>query len=289
MKPILIIGANGQIGSELSTALIDRLGREAVILSDIYAPETPTGIFEIIDILKPESVELIIKKYDIKTVVNLAAVLSAKGEQNPLMTWRVNVDGLLHLLELARTYQFQLFHPSTIAVFGPDSDKNNVGQNSHLHPSTMYGVTKVSGESLCYYYATQYGVDVRSIRIPGVIGGYGLPGGGTTDYAVDIFHEAIKSQRYTCFLSEDTRLPMIYMDDTIDAIIDLMSTRVENITVRTSYNIQSMSFTPGELAEEIRLHIPDFKISYIPDQRQKIADSWPQSINDYISRRDWDW
>lgn len=289
MDPILIIGANGQIGTELSQKLTQKFGIDSIILSDISAPVHNGGIFETLDILNIENIERIINKYSVKSVINLAAVLSAKGENNPRLTWRINVDGLINLLTLSVKYKFKIFQPSSIAVFGPDAPDENVPQNIVLRPTTMYGVTKVAGESLCNYYAHQYDVDVRSVRFPGVIGAHSMPGGGTTDYAVEIFHKAMQHEKFDCYLKADTSLPMIYMDDALDAILQIMSAPKNNISIRTSYNINSMSFSPNELYKVIKTHLPAFTIQYYPDQRQKIADTWPSSLADQDAKRDWGW
>jgi threonine 3-dehydrogenase len=291
---ILVTGANGQLGTVLTDALTHRYGVECVIATDIKFPipriAEPTLIFEMLDVLNIEHIRAIITKYHITQIYHLAAVLSAKGETEPLMAWQVNMQGLLNVLEAARLEQLdKVFFPSTIAVFGPDAPKDKTPNNAPLHPTTVYGIAKVAGESWCQYYHLRYGLDVRSLRYPGIIGWQSAPGGGTTDYAIEIFKEIEAGNRYHCFLKPGTKLPMIYMDDAIRATLELMEARAEKLKLRTSYNISGLSFTPAELVAAITHCIPDFEVDYTPDFRQKIADNWPQSINDMEARRDWGW
>ncbi|MGQ9641206.1 MAG: NAD-dependent epimerase/dehydratase family protein [Candidatus Bathycorpusculaceae bacterium] len=293
-KRILITGATGQIGSELTMALRDRYGGENVVAAGHKRKPSEelleSGPFEYVDVTNRESIEKIVTRYDTDTIYHLAAVLSASGEENPQLAWTVNVHSLYNVLEIAREHSLtQVFWPSSIAVFGPEAPRVNTPQNAILIPRTMYGVTKVTGELLCNYYYTRFSVDVRSVRYPGIISSETPPGGGTTDYAVEIFYEAIKRKRYTCFVMEDTVLPMMYMADCINAAIGLMEAGASKITCRTSYNVAGMSFSAGELAAEIRKYVPDFVCEFKPDFRQKIADSWPMSIDDSLARKDWGW
>jgi nucleoside-diphosphate-sugar epimerase len=249
-----------------------------------------SGPFEYVDLASREAAEKIVKKYSVDTVYHLAAVLSATGEQNPQLAWDVNMGSLLNILEIARTSGLtRVFWPSSIAVFGPSAPRTDTPQETVLLPTTMYGVSKVSGELLCNYYHAKYGVDVRGVRYPGIISSEVLPGGGTTDYAVAIFYEAIQKKQYTCFVREDTVLPMMYMPDCIKATIDLMEADSAKVKRHDSYNVAGMSFSAGELAAEIKKYIPEFKCDYKPDFRQKIADSWPMSIDDGVARKDWGW
>ncbi len=289
---ILVIGANGQIGSELVEELRRIYGDKNVIATDIKPASSEmlhNGPFEQIDVLDFPKVNDIINKYNVKQVYLLAALLSATAEQKVKSAWKLNMEGLLGLLDIAREQKLKLFWPSSIAVFGPTTPKQNTPQHTITEPSTVYGISKLSGERWCEYYFQKYGVDVRSLRYPGLIGYKTEPGGGTTDYAVHIFHEALKTKKYECFLSENTSLPMMYMHDALKATIGLMNADADKIKIRSSYNVASMSFTPAELATEIKKHIPDFKISYKPDVRQQYADSWPQSIDDSVARKDWGW
>ncbi len=287
---ILIIGANGQLGSVLKNELQKLYGKENVIASDITANSSFDGVFETLDATDYNAIETIVKKYSITQIYHLAAILSAKGEQNPLNTWDLNMKMLLNVFEVARkNYVKKVFFPSSIAVFGDAVDRNKTAQMSHLNPSTVYGISKVAGENWAQYYFLRYGLDIRSLRYPGVIGYQSLPGGGTTDYAVEIYHKAIKNEEFNCFLSESTVLPMIYMDDAIRATIELMQAPTENIKIRTSYNIASMSFSPNEIAATIKEEYNNFKINYQPDFRQAIADSWPKCIDDTDARNDWNW
>jgi len=294
MKRILVTGAVGQIGSELTMALRERYGNDNVVACGRKTKPSEkllnSGPFEFIDVTKRETVEKVVKEYDIDTIYNMAAILSAVGEDKPLLCWDVNVNGLYNILEIARTYSMKrVFVPSSIAVFGPETPRVNTPQETVLKPRTMYGITKVAGELLGDYYFRKFGVDVRGVRYPGIISSETPPGGGTTDYAVEIFYEAIKNKRYTCFVKEDTVLPMMYMPDCIKATIDLMETDVSKLRHHCDFNVASMSFSAGELAEEIKKHIPGFVCEYKPDFRQAIADSWPQSIDDGVARREWGW
>jgi nucleoside-diphosphate-sugar epimerase len=287
---ILVTGANGQIGTVLTEALRETFGEKQVLATDIKKPEGHTGLFEMLDILNTQRIIEIIGDYKITTIYHLAAILSANGEWNPQKTWNVNFNGTLSIFELAREHGIKkIFFPSTIAVFGPTTPRVMTPQHTVSIPTTVYGMSKTSGELWCHYYFGRYGLDIRSLRYPGIISYQSMPGGGTTDYAVDIFHQALQQGEYTCFLKADTRLPMMYMDDAIRATIELMSAPAENVKIRTSYNLAAMSFTPAELAQEIKKHIPDFKIAYKPDHRQQIAESWTESIDDTEARKDWGW
>ncbi|MGA8904199.1 MAG: NAD-dependent epimerase/dehydratase family protein [Candidatus Bathyarchaeia archaeon] len=290
---VLVTGATGQIGSELTIELRNRYGCDNVVAAGHKrAPSEAlkSGPYEIVDTSDKESIVKVVKKYEIDTIHHLASLLSAAGEQNPQLAWQVNMDGLYNVLEIAREHKLaRVFWPSSIAVFGSGVPRINTPQNTTLIPSTIYGVTKVAGELLCNYYYTRFGVDVRSLRYPGIISSETPPGGGTTDYAVAIFYEAIKSRKYTCFLREDTVLPMMYMPDCIRATLDLMEADSSRIKCRTSYNLTAISFSAGELAGEIKKRFPDFKCDYKPDFRQKIADSWPMSIDDSVAREEWGW
>jgi len=290
-KKILVIGSNGQIGTVLTNKLGQKFGFKNVIGSDLRLPENPTKfIFETCSVLDQNKLEKIIKKHNITDVYLLAAYLSAKGEKSINKAWDLNMNGLLHVLNFAKDKKIQkIFWPSSIAVFGPSTPKNNVDQYAITEPTTIYGVSKLAGENLCNYYHKKFGIDIRSIRYPGLIGWESMPGGGTTDYAVDIFHEAIKHGQYTCFLSKERTLPMMYMNDAIKATINIMDVPFEKIKIRTSYNLSSLHFSPKELEEEIRKHLCDVKIKYIPDERDELAQGWPQSIDDTYARRDWGW
>ena len=294
MKKILVTGATGQIGSELTIELRKKYGNDNVVAAGHRRKPSEklfrSGPFEYVDVTKRESIEEVVRKYDIDTIYHLAAVLSAVGEEKPWLAWKVNMNGLYNVLEIAREYKMvRVFWPSSIAVFGPETPRINTPQNTVLIPRTMYGVTKVAGELLCNYYFIRFGLDVRSVRYPGIISSETLPGGGTTDYAVEIFYEAIRKKRYTCFVSEDTVLPMMYMPDCIKAAIDLMEAEPSQIKCRTSYNVAGVSFSAGGLAAEIKKYIPEFECEYKPDFRQKIADSWPISIDDSVAREEWGW
>lgn len=289
---ILIIGASGQLGTELTQALCNLYGKENITATDIKDPKgiVACGNFEILDVLKQKPLFEFIKKNQITQIYHLAAVLSATGEQNPKFAWQLNMEGLLNVLDAAVEFKVEkVYWPSSIAVFGPTTPKQNTQQDTIMDPTTVYGISKLAGERWCHWYHQKYGVDVRSLRYPGLIGYKTKPGGGTTDYAVDIFFKAIAEKKYECFLKPDTYLPMMYMDDALKATIDLMEASVEKITVRSSYNISSMSFCPAEIAATIKKHIPEFTIAYNPDFRQAIADSWPSSIDDMPARKDWGW
>ncbi len=291
---ILVTGSVGQIGSELTPALRLRYGSQNVVAAGHRTPPSPAlrdaGPFEIIDCSHKNSLEAVVDKYDINTIYHLAAILSAAGEKNPQAAWDVNINGLYNVLEVARERKLdRVFCPSSIAAFGPQTPRDNTPQETVLRPRTMYGVTKVAGELLCDYYFQRFGVDVRGVRYPGIISSETAPGGGTTDYAVHIFYEAIKFKRYNCFLREDSVLPMMYMPDCIKATIDLMEADVSCLTRHSDYNLAAFSFSPTELVAEIHKHLPELACTYNPDFRQKIADSWPRSIDDSAARRDWGW
>lgn len=289
-ETILITGANGQIGVVLAEALRQLYGRESVITTDINGVVTEErGPFEILDVLDAQRMTELIERYQVTQIYHLAAILSARGEQNPKWAWEVNIGSLFNVLEVAKNHGLRVFYPSTIAVFGANTPKDLTPQETVTEPSTVYGISKAAGENWCQYYFEKYGVDVRSVRFPGIIGYQSLPGGGTTDYAVEIFHRAVQGEAYSCFLAPETRLPMLYMDDAIRGMLDLMNADANKLSVRTSYNLAGVSFTPAEVAKAIQSHLPDFKVSYAPDFRQKIAESWPRSIDDSIARRDWGW
>ena len=294
MNPkILIIGACGQIGTELTQKLRKIYGTENVIASDIRKLNVDvvnSGPFEVINALDFNQIEHLVEVYQITDVYLMAALLSATAEKNPAFAWDLNMNSLFHVLNLAKAGKIKkIFWPSSIAVFGPTTPKENTPQYTIMEPSTVYGISKQSGERWCEYYHNLFGVDVRSIRYPGLISWSSPPGGGTTDYAVDIYHKALENQSYECFLSAETKMPMMYMDDAIAATIQIMQAPAEQIKIRSSYNLAAMSFTPTEIAAEIQKHIPEFTISYAPDFRQKIADSWPASIDDSRAREDWGW
>ncbi len=287
---ILVIGANGQLGTVLTTALKERYGNDKVLASDVIKKENNTGLFEIIDATDFNVLQQIVKKYKVSQIYHLAAILSAKGEQNPILSWEINTKTLLNVLEVSRLNKVEkVFYPSSIAVFGQNAPKENTPNNSILDPETVYGISKVDGENWAQYYYKKYDLDVRSLRYPGVVGYQSLPGGGTTDYAVDIFHKAIIGNTFSCFLKADTKLPMIFIDDAVRATIELMEAPEHQIKIRTSYNISGVSFTPKEVAEEIQKQISDFKITYEPDFRQDIADNWPESVDDTKAQEHWNW
>lgn len=290
---ILIIGACGQIGVELTLALRKKYGEAAVIATDVKPEHSllkNTGPFEVLDVLDKSALEKLISTYNIQQIYLLAAILSATGERNPQLAWDINMKSLLNLLEVSKNLKVKkLFWPSSIAVFGPNTPKQNTPQETIIEPTTVYGISKFAGERWCEYYYKKFGLDVRSVRYPGLISYLSAPGGGTTDYAVDIFHQAIEKGSYTCFLKEDTVLPMMYIPDAINATIQLMEADVNKIKIRSSYNIAAMSFSPKQLAIAIQQHIPKFTIQYKPDERQQIAESWPQSIDDTIAQKDWNW
>ncbi|GCD77666.1 L-threonine 3-dehydrogenase [Thermaurantimonas aggregans] len=290
MEKILILGAAGQVGIDLTEKLIEIFGTENVIASDLKIPENPKCKFLQLDALDKEAIKEVIIHEKITTVYHLVAMLSATGEKKPLLAWKLNMDTLFTILEFAKEGLIKkIFWPSSIAIFGPTTPKINTPQSTIIEPTTIYGISKYAGELLCQWYYQKHKVDVRSVRYPGLISWKAEPGGGTTDYAVEIFYEALRNKSYTCFLKEDTRLPMMYIDDAIEATIRLMTTEAETIKTRTSYNISAFDFTPSELAALIKKHIPDFQIRYSPDFRQNIADSWPQSIDDTQARQDWNW
>ena len=294
MNPkILIIGACGQIGTELTKKLRSMYGVDNVIASDIRKLNIDIvneGIFEVVNALDYNQIEHLVEQYQITDVYLMAALLSATAEKNPAFAWDLNMNSLFHVLNLAKAKKIKkIFWPSSIAVFGPTTPRNNTPQYTIMEPTTVYGISKQTGERWCEYYHHVYGVDVRSIRYPGLISWSTEPGGGTTDYAVDIYHKALKKGNYECFLSENTALPMMYMDDAIRATIEIMQAKDEDVKIRSSYNLAGVSFTPKEIALEIKKHIPNFSISYKPDFRQKIADSWPASIDDSAAQNDWNW
>jgi nucleoside-diphosphate-sugar epimerase len=290
---ILIVGATGQIGTELTLALRAKHGNNAVIASDIKMSEDPIfkdGPFEVFSVLDRPRMEAVIDQYNVKVVYQLAALLSATSEKYPEKAWDLNMNGLFHILEIAKAGKLErVFWPSSIAAFGPNTPADDTPQFTIMEPTSIYGISKLAGERWCEYYFNKFNVDVRSIRYPGLIGYRSEPGGGTTDYAVDIFYHAIESGKYTSFLGPDTRLPMMMMEDAINATIGIMEAPKESIKIRGSYNLSGISFTPAELADEIRKHIPEFEISYAPDFRQGLADSWPNSIDDSRAREDWGW
>ncbi len=288
-EKILITGAGGQLGGVLTHALDQVYSTSQIIVSDINPIDSPYAFYNL-DVTNKEKLAELIEKEKITQIYHLAAILSATGESNPMFTNHVNIQGLLNVLEVSRSTKIdKVFCPSSIAVFGEGIDREVARQNDVLIPRTVYGITKVTGELWSKYYWDRYGVDVRSLRYPGVIGYQSLPGGGTTDYAVDIFHSAVKGESFSCFLSEDTTLPMIYMEDAIRATLELMEAPADALTVRTSYNLQGMSFSPAELYSAIQKYIPNFEISYAPDERQKIAEAWPKTIDDHLAREDWNW
>lgn len=290
---IIMIGANGQIGSELATALRRKFGNENVITSDIKEPKAlkEGEIFEILNVLDKSALRAILVKYQPTQIYLLAAMLSATGEQYPQKAWDLNMNGLLNVLDVALELGIRkIFWPSSIAVFGPHSPKHNTHQYCIMDPTTIYGISKLAGERLCEYYHSRYGLDIRSIRYPGIISWKTAPGGGTTDYAIDIFMGAIKHSRYCCYLSADTALPMLYMEDAVRGTLELMDAPPEQLTVRTSYSLTGISFTPAEMAAEIKKILPNFEVSYVEnDPRQTIADTWPGSIDDSYARADWGW
>ncbi len=289
-EKILIIGSNGQIGLELAATLRINYGTDNVVCSDLKALDNQEGPFEILDVLDKDRFNEIVKKHGITQVYLLAALLSATAEKNPKFAWDLNMNGLFHILDAAKEGLIKkVYWPSSIAVFGPSTPRVNTPQYTVMEPNTIYGISKQAGERFCEYYHQKYGVDVRSIRYPGLIGWKSAPGGGTTDYAVHIYHEAIKNGSYTSFLAAGTTLPMMYMDDAIRATIELMEAPAEKVKIRSSYNVAGMSFDPEGIAASIRKHIPNFTLSYNPDFRQAIADSWPQSINDAEAREHWNW
>ncbi len=292
-ETILVTGASGQIGSELVPALRKLYGEERVIATDVTRPSPAlenSGPFDRLDVTSRPEISRLVQKYRVKVIYHLAAILSATGEKFPQKAWEVNINGLYNILEASRELGVgQVFCPSSIAVFGPATPRLNTPQDTILSPTTIYGVTKVAGEHLCDYYVKKYNLDVRGCRFPGIISNETLPGGGTTDYAVAIFYEAVVNRRYTCFLRPETRLPMMYMPDCLKSIIDLMSADFSRLKHHSNFNLTAMSFSAAELAAEIKKHLPDFEVEYRPDFRQAIADSWPESIDDRAAREEWGW
>jgi nucleoside-diphosphate-sugar epimerase len=293
MKKIIVTGATGQIGSELVVELRKKYGEQQVVAVGHAKPmagELTNGPFETVDITNKSLLDELVKKYQPDTIFHLVGILSATGEKNPDLAWNVNIGGLKNILDIARDHGIEkVFWPSSIAAFGPTTPRDNTPQHTVLEPTTIYGVTKVAGELLCQYYWKKYGLDVRSLRYPGLISYKTPPGGGTTDYAVAIYFEAIKNKTYDCFVGPDTVLPMMYMPDAVRATIELMEAPAENIKIRTSYNLAAMSFSAKELTQAVVNHVPGFTCTYHPDDRQKIADSWPRSIDDSSARTDWNW
>ena len=292
-KYILIIGACGQIGTELTLTLREKHGGDHVIASDIREGNDElmqSGPFEILDATNYDALEEVIAYYEISEVYLMAAMLSATAEKFPMRAWNLNMNTLFNVLNLAKDKKIdKIFWPSSIAVFGPNTPKDDTPQNTSMEPSTVYGISKQSGERWCEYYFNKFNVDVRSIRYPGLISWKTMPGGGTTDYAVEIYHKALAEKSYTCFLEEDTKLPMMFMDDAIRATLQIMEAPEEDIKERSAYNLAAMSFTPKEMSESIKAVIPEFKITYEPDFRQEIANSWPSSIDDGKAQKDWNW
>ncbi|WP_025665094.1 NAD-dependent epimerase/dehydratase family protein [Aquimarina megaterium] len=287
---VLVIGANGQLGSVLTESLKQKFGSSNVIASDLRSREGYEGSFEIIDATDMNRIEEVVVRYKVTQIYHLAAILSAKGEETPLRTWDINMKTLFNVLEVSRQHNIdRVFFPSSIAVFGEGAPLEHTPNNAYLDPATVYGISKAAGENWAQYYFLRYGLDVRSIRYPGVIGYQSLPGGGTTDYAVDIYHKAVLGEEFSCFLEEDTTLPMIFMEDAIRATLELMDAPKEDINIRTSYNIAGISFSPAEVAAEIRTLYPNFEIKYNPDFRQEIAARWPKSIDDSAAIKDWGW
>jgi nucleoside-diphosphate-sugar epimerase len=294
MKKIMVTGAVGQIGSELTMALRKKYGNDNVLATGHKTQPSPTlrdsGPFEFINVSQRQTIDAMIKKFNIDTIYHMSAILSAVGEKNPQLCWDVNMNGTYNILEAAREHNLvRIFVPSSIAAFGPETPRVDTPNDTILKPKTMYGVTKVAGELLCDYYVKRFNVDVRGCRYPGIISYETLPGGGTTDYAVAIFFEAVKNKKYKCFLKEDTRLPMMYMPDCLKATFDLMEADFSKLKHHNDFNVTAMSFSAGELATEIKKHIPEFTVTYEPDFRQAIADSWPDSIDDSAAREEWDW
>lgn len=286
---ILVIGAFGQLGTELIPELARKYGAENIVAADIHVRPSSFATEEL-DIVDKKKLIEIIKKYGVKQIYHLAAILSATGEQQPQVAWEVNMQGLVNVLDASVTNEIEkLFWPSSIAVFGPSTPKEHTPQTCVMDPSSIYGITKLAGERLCEYYHYRYGLDVRSLRYPGLIGHSGAPGGGTTDYAIHIFYAALKHKRYTCFLAPDARLPMMYMPDALRATLEVMEAPADNITIHSSYNLHAVGFSPAELTEAIQKHIPDFVCTYEPDFRQTIAASWPGTIDDSVAQRDWGW
>ena len=291
MTKVLVTGACGQLGTELVAALQETHGERNVFASDLKnTVDYPERQFEVLDVMDKNRMFFVIQKYNITQIYHLAAILSAKGERNPHFAWDINIGGLINVLEAARIYGLdKIYWPSSIAVFGPSTPKVETPQYTITEPVTVYGISKLAGERWCEYYYEQYGVDVRSLRYPGLIGYKSLPGGGTTDYAVEIFYKALKNKPFECYIAEETPLPMMYMDDAVRGTIEIMQADKEQITVRSSYNLSAISFTPKQLEDEIRKTLPDLEVNYKPDFRQDIASSWPGSIDDSQARTDWNW
>jgi nucleoside-diphosphate-sugar epimerase len=293
MQRILIIGAGGQLGTELTKALALKYGNDKIVATDFQEAvksKFDYCSFQTLNVMDKAALSNIVENEKITEIYHLAAILSASGEKNPLQAWDLNLGSLLNVLEVARENKIEkIFWPSSIAVFGPHSQKQNTPQQAYKDPNTVYGISKLAGEHWCEYYFHKYGIDVRSLRYPGLIGYKSLPGGGTTDYAVDIYHKAIKGEKFTCFLKADTYLPMMYMEDAINATLQLMEAPKENISVRSSYNLAGISFSPKEIYESLLAYFPKFEIEYQSDFRQEIADSWPNSIDDSIAAKDWNW
>jgi nucleoside-diphosphate-sugar epimerase len=289
-QKILVIGSGGQIGMELIQKLRIMHGTDHVIASDIRSSDSSNGPFEVLDVMDKSRLHEIVDKHGIDQIYLLAALLSATAEKNPVYAWKLNMESLFHVLELGREKKIsRIFWPSSIAVFGPETPRNHTPQHTVTDPSTVYGISKLAGERWCEYYHSKYGVDVRSIRYPGLISYSSPPGGGTTDYAVHVFWEALKNMQYECFLASDTVLPMMYMEDAIRATMELMEAPASQVRIRSSYNVAGFSFSPAEIAAEIQKHLPSFAIRYAPDFRQQIAATWPQSIDDHAARSDWGW
>ena len=292
MEQILVTGALGQLGTELVAELQNKYGIEHVIATDIHPPLNTKfkGNFTTLDVLDKKSILKIINQHKITQIYHLAAILSANAEKSPDLAWRINMDGLINVLELAKEQKIKkVYWPSSIAVFGPDTPKDNTPQNTIMNPNTIYGITKVAGEKLCAYYSEKFGMDIRSLRYPGLIGHKSLPGGGTTDYAVEIYHKALSTGTFTSPISADTMLPMMFMPDAVRATLEVMEADKENLRVKTSYNLAGISFTPNDIYLSILKYVPDFKIRYHTDFRQNIAESWPNSVDDSFAKNDWKW
>jgi len=292
MEKILVIGSSGQLGSELTIELSNIYGEANIIAADLHKPQNDEvhPIFENLDVIDKKQLADIVKKHKITQVYHLAAILSATGEKHPGLAWRVNIDGLMNVIDVSRHLNVKkIYWPSSIAVFGPNTPKENTPQHTITNPNTVYGISKLTGERLVEYYYYHFGLDVRSLRYPGLIGYKALPGGGTTDYAVDIFYKAIKGEKFTCFLKDDTSLPMMYMSDAVKATMEIMESDSGRISVRSSYNVAAISFSPSDIYNAVKMTYPKLKIEYKPDFRQEIADSWPKSIDDSQARKDWGW
>jgi nucleoside-diphosphate-sugar epimerase len=288
-ETILITGANGQIGTVLGQALRQQYGAANVLSTDIREPEVYDYPFEVLDVLDHKAMSALVESHGVTQIYHLAAILSAKGELNPQWAWEINMSGLFNVLEAAKKHGCKVFNPSSIAVYGGETPKVDTPQHAVLQPQTVYGISKVAGEHWGNYFYHKFGVDVRSVRYPGIVGYQSMPGGGTTDYAVDIFHHAVRGEKYTCFLADHARLPMMYMADALRATIEIMNAPEEQIKIRSAYNIAGMNFTPAEIAAAIQVEVPGFEVTYEPDFRQKIAESWPENIDDSQARADWGW